>query len=50
MAENAGGVLENALEKIAGMDPAMRIDRESMLAEIEDHIEQLNQPRGRGRR
>jgi hypothetical protein len=41
-AENAGGVLENALEKIADMEPAMKIDRESLLGEIEEHLDQLN--------
>jgi hypothetical protein len=49
-AENAGGVLENALEKIAGMDPAMTIDRESMLGRIEEHIDQLNRSRRPARR
>ena len=44
-AENAGGVLENALEKIAGMEPAMNIDRDSVLRGIEDQIEQLNESR-----
>jgi len=43
--ENAGGVLENALEKIADMEPAMNIDRESLLGGIEEHLEQLNGPR-----
>lgn len=41
-AENAGGVLENALEKIADMEPAMTIVRESILRGIEQHIEHLN--------
>ena len=41
-AENAGGVLENALEKIVGMDPAMRIEKDSMLRGIEGQIDQLN--------
>jgi hypothetical protein len=49
-AENAGGLLENALEKIAGMGPAMTIDRRSMLGRIEEHIDQLNGSRGTGRR
>jgi hypothetical protein len=33
--EEAGNLLENALEKIAAMHPAMRIDRDSVLAGIE---------------
>lgn len=49
-AENAGGVLENALEKVVGMDPAMTIDRESVLGGIEEQIEQLNRSRGGARR
>jgi hypothetical protein len=48
-AENAGGVLENALEKIAGMGPAMTIDRESILGGIEEQLEQLNGSRRRTR-
>jgi hypothetical protein len=49
-AENAGGVLENALEKIAGMDPTMTIDRESILAGIEEQLAQLNGARRPSRR
>lgn len=41
-AENAGGVLENALEKIAGMDPEMTFDRASILGGIEEQIDQVN--------
>jgi hypothetical protein len=41
-AENAGGVLENALEKIADMNPAMAIDRDSILRPIDGHIARLN--------
>jgi hypothetical protein len=47
--ENAGNVLENALEKIAGMEPALTIDRDSVLAGIEDELEQIND-RDHGRR
>jgi hypothetical protein len=49
-AENAGGVLENALEKIAGMEPAMTIDRASVLGGIERRIDQLNGSRRPTRR
>jgi hypothetical protein len=45
-AENAGGVMENALEKIVGMGPAMTIDRDSAFGEMEAHVDQLN---GNGR-
>ena len=41
-AEESGSVLENALEKIAGMAPAFTIDRDSILEGIEDHIERQN--------
>jgi hypothetical protein len=43
-AENAGGVMENALEKIVGMGPAMTIDRNSAFGEMEAHVDQLNGP------
>jgi hypothetical protein len=47
-AESAGNVLENALEKIAGMEPAMTIDRDSVLGQIEVYIDSLaERPRGR---
>jgi hypothetical protein len=47
-AESAGNVLENALEKIAGMDPDMTIDRDSVLGQIQVYIDSLGQrPRGR---
>lgn len=38
LAEEAGNSLENALEKIAGMDPALVLDEESVLAEIRKHL------------
>jgi flagellar motor component MotA len=42
-AEEAGNVLENALEKIAEMGPAMSIDRGSVFGVIEMHLASLNQ-------
>ena len=42
-AESAGNVLENAFEKIEGMDPAFSIDPASVLGEIQRHIDELNQ-------
>ena len=49
-AESAGNVLENALEKIAGMGPAMTIDRDSVLGQIRAYIDSLDQQqRGRPR-
>jgi hypothetical protein len=41
-AEEAGNVLENALEKVAQMDPALTIGRRSVLGEIESHIVSLD--------
>lgn len=41
-AEEAGNVLENALEKIAGVRPDMSIDAESVLGGIANHIDTLN--------
>jgi hypothetical protein len=44
--EGSGSVLENALEKIAGMEPAMSIDPESVLGSIRGTIESLNRAQG----
>lgn len=41
MAEAAGGTLENALEKVADMHPAMTLDEDSVLAEVRSYLEQL---------
>jgi hypothetical protein len=41
-AENYGGVLENALEKIADMKPAMTMDRGSVLGPLEAPLDRLN--------
>lgn len=50
-AESAGNVLENAMEKIVGMDPAFTIDPRSVLGEMQTQIDSLNERRkSRGRR
>jgi hypothetical protein len=49
-AENAGGVLANALEKIAGMEPAMTIDQDTVLRGIEGQIDRLNETKRTPRR
>jgi hypothetical protein len=50
-AESAGNVLENAFEKIDGMDPSFTIDPASVLGEIQGYIEALNRrQRGEGGR
>jgi hypothetical protein len=48
-AESAGGVLDNALEKIAAMEPSFKIQRDSILAPLEAHLKRLND-RGKGKR
>jgi hypothetical protein len=48
--EVAGGMLENALEKIVGMNPAFTIDRASLLGEVENQLERLNDRRKRPHR
>lgn len=46
-AEVAGEALENALERIAGVQPALSIDRDSVLEGILGALESLNaRPRG----
>lgn len=40
-AEAAGGSLENALEKMAGMEPALVLDEESVLGQAKAHLEHL---------
>jgi hypothetical protein len=49
-AESAGNVLENALEKISDMEPAMTFDRESLLGQLEAHINRLKDDRKEQRR
>lgn len=45
-AEAAGGTLENALEKLADMEPAFVLDPESVLAELRSHLERLERLHG----
>jgi hypothetical protein len=44
-AEEAGTVLEDALEKIAGMAPDMTIEEDSVIAPLVEHIHALDRPR-----
>jgi hypothetical protein len=44
-AETAGGMLDNALEKIAGMNPEMTIDPASILDPLAANLDRLNRPR-----
>ena len=45
-AESAGNTLENALEKLADIEPEFVLDIESVLAEIRGHLERLERPHG----
>jgi hypothetical protein len=47
-ADNAGNTLENALEKIADLEPAFVLDIDSVLAEISGHLERLERSHGHG--
>ena len=40
-AEVAGNALENALEKLADLDPAFVLDGESITAAIHDHLDRI---------
>lgn len=44
-AENAGNVLENAIQEIVGVHPAFTLDRESILGEVDAQIARLNERR-----
>jgi hypothetical protein len=44
-AEDSGNTLENALEKVADVKPAMVIDKESVLGRLRQYLERLEQPR-----
>jgi hypothetical protein len=45
-ADGAGNTLENALEKIADLEPAFVLDIDSVLAEIRGHLERLERSHG----
>ena len=45
-AEAAGNTLENALEKIADLEPDLVLDAGSVLATIRDHLERLERAHG----
>jgi hypothetical protein len=45
-AENAGGTLENALEKIADMEPEFVLDLDSVLRQLREHLERLERTHG----
>ncbi|HZD80644.1 MAG TPA: hypothetical protein VE646_11475 [Actinomycetota bacterium] len=46
-AGNAGNTLENALEKIADLDPEFVLDVDSVLGQIRAHLERLESGHGR---
>ncbi len=45
-AEDAGNTLENALEKLADIEPEFVLDDESVLAEARSHLERLERLHG----
>jgi hypothetical protein len=45
-AESAGGTLENALEKIADMEPEFVLDLDTVLAQLREHLERLERTHG----
>jgi hypothetical protein len=46
-AEAAGNTLENALEKVADMEPEFMLDIDSVIGRIRDHLERLERTHGR---
>jgi ABC-type Fe3+-hydroxamate transport system substrate-binding protein len=46
-AEAAGNTLENALEKIADLEPDLVLDASSVLATMRDYLERLERAHGR---
>lgn len=46
-AEAAGNTLENALEKIADVEPDLVLDTGSLLTTIREHLERLERAHGR---
>lgn len=47
-AEAAGGTLENALEKIADLQPEFVLEADSVIAELRAHLERLERTHGGG--
>ena len=45
-AESAGDTLENALEKIADLEPDFVLDAETVLSQTTAHLERLERPHG----
>jgi hypothetical protein len=41
LVEDAGSTLQNALEKVADMHPAFVLDEDSVLSEIEAHLDEI---------
>jgi hypothetical protein len=46
-AEAAGNTLENALEKVADMEPEFMLDIDSVIGRIREHLERLERTHGR---
>ncbi len=47
-AQDAGSTLENALEKVADLEPEFVLDMDTVLAEVRGHLERLERAHGGG--
>jgi hypothetical protein len=47
-AEQAGSTLENALEKVADLEPDFVLDADSVLTTLREHVERLERLHGHG--
>jgi hypothetical protein len=47
-AENAGSTLENALEKIADLEPEFVLHADTVLERLREHLERLERAHGHG--
>ena len=45
-AENAGNTLENALEKVADLEPEFVLHADTVIGDIRDHLERLERTHG----
>jgi len=47
-AQDAGGTIENALEKVADLEPEFVLDVDSVIAQLRGHLERLERTHGGG--
>jgi hypothetical protein len=48
-AENAGSTLENALEKVADLEPEFVLHSDTVIDRLREHLERLERAHGHGR-